>query len=182
MSLAREVLKAKKQEIVSQIADLRKGLRDIEAALEILDPPSGGEGKIVPGDRQTVNEAILWAVHNGNGTPAEIYNFITNEMSVETSKNSVSTRLSKMKNEGLLEHDGERWIVPLKTKAPDVDASEAFEELGPVTGRGRVFPATPPEGSIPSGSTDVQTLKAGVANVLAGMPSRKRELDDEIPF
>lgn len=179
MSLAKEVLKAKKQEIVSQIAELRKGLRDIEAALEILEPSATVESKAVTGGH-TVNQAILWAVHNGNGTPAEIYAFITNEMNVDTSKNSVSTRLSKMKNDGLLDHDGERWIIP-EGKGPDAPTPGPFEELGPV-GRGTGFPSSTPEGSIPSGSTVVQELKSGLANVAKTMPPRHRDLDDEIPF
>jgi hypothetical protein len=105
---------------------------------------------------------------------------VTNEMGVETSKNSVSTRLSKMKNDGLLDHDGEGWIVP-ETKGSGVPAPEPFDNSGPV-GRERGYPPSAPEGSIPSGSTDIRTLKAGLANVLATMPSRKQDSDDEIPF
>jgi transposase-like protein len=82
--------------------------------------------------------------------------------------------------EGLLDHDGEGWIVP-ETKGSGVPAPEPFDNSGPV-GRERGYPPSAPEGSIPSGSTDIRTLKAGLANVLATMPSRKQDWDDEIPF
>lgn len=177
MSFARDILKAKRQEMLAQISELRKGLREIDQALEILEPALGNEGRtVISVGSSTVNDAIIWAVSNGAGTPAEIYNFITNDLSMETSKNSVSTRLSKMKNEGLLDHDGEHWVLPKKAKGSDGGTSEPLSDQGPV-GRERGFPPTTPEGSIPSGSTASQKPAGDWDG-----PVHRRPLDEEIPF
>lgn len=56
--------------------------------------------------------------------------------------------------------------------APDAETSRADNEsTGPATGRGTGFPPTPPEGSIPSGSTPSNTS-----------PGWGDDLEDDIPF
>lgn len=172
---------------MARAAEIRKDIRDIDAALEIL----GGEGKTVAGvmyageatfrvevGPSPINNAILEAISLGNTTPAAIYEFITEQRQIDTSKNSVSTRLSKMKNDGLIDNDGQGWSVVKKEEGPGAKASEPSKpEMGPATGRGTVFPATPPEGSIPSGST--------ASRPFAPILDETREMkdsDDEIPF
>ncbi|MGY3328517.1 hypothetical protein ACVILI_001534 [Mesorhizobium sp. USDA 4775] len=186
MSIATEILKQKRQELLARAAEIRKDIRDIDAALEIL----GGEARTVAGTIYTgnanfsllpagpspINNAIIDAISQGATTPAAIYEFITEQRQIDTSKNSVSTRLSKMKNDGLIDNDGRGWTVVKKAEGSGAETPEPSNaELGPV-GRGTPFPGTHPEGSNPSGSTASQTPNLD----WDGTP--KRELDDEIPF
>ncbi|TIP04935.1 MAG: hypothetical protein E5X72_09655 [Mesorhizobium sp.] len=185
MSLAREILRQKKQELLAQVAELRKDIRELDAALELLGDVAGKAGSTVSPAGSVpspINAAILEAISQGNSTPEAIYLFVVHQMQVDTTKNSISTRLSKLKNDGLIENDGQGWTLVEKAKGSDAQTSEPFDELGPATGRERGYPPSAPEGSIPSGSTVARDLKAGLANVQGTMPSRLRDLDDEIPF
>ncbi|MER8645409.1 hypothetical protein [Mesorhizobium sp. M1252] len=189
MTLALDILKKKKQELLAQAAEIRKDIRELDAALELLEDAgkgAAGGGTFFPATvaagPSPINNAIIDAISQGNTTPATIFDFITEHRQIDTSKASVSTRLSKMKHEGLIDNDGQGWALVGKAEGPGAETPEPSNtELGPV-GRGTPYPGTHPEGSTPSGSTVVQNLKAGLANVQATMPSRSRELDDEIPF
>ncbi|RWO77593.1 hypothetical protein [Mesorhizobium sp.] len=184
MSLALDILKKKKLELLAQAADIRKGIREIDAALDVLGDPDAAKATAVSSGAgpSPINNAIIDAISQGNTTPATIFDFITEHRQIDTSKASVSTRLSKMKHEGLIDNDGQGWALVGKAEGSGAETPEPSNtELGPV-GRERGYPPSAPEGSIPSGSTVVQNLQAGVANVQATMPARSRELDDEIPF
>ncbi|RVD71395.1 MAG: hypothetical protein E5V62_14860 [Mesorhizobium sp.] len=186
MSLARDLLRQKKQELLAQVAEIRKDIRELDAALELLEgggkDAASSEGKFfsptVTAGPSPINAAILEAIKNGNGTPEAIYLFIRDHLQIDTTKNSVSTRLSKMKNDGLIDNDGQGWTVVQKAEGPGASTSEPSKpEMGPATGRGTVFPATPPEGSIPSGSTASRPF-----GPIFGESREMRDADDEIPF
>jgi hypothetical protein len=176
MSLAREILKQKKQELLAQAAEIRKGIRDLDAALEVLGEPETGKSAAIAGQSSPINAAILEAISHGNGTPESIYLFIRDQTSVETTKNSISTRLSKLKNDGLIDHDGQGWVLANKAEGSDAPTSEPSDKSGPV-GRERGYPPSAPEGSTPSGSTASYDL-----GDILGEKLRERSLDDEIPF
>lgn len=173
MSRAIEILKAEKQKMLGEIADLKKGVREIDVALAAI----GGTDAAVTASSSgqvgsPINDGIIEAIKNERGTPASIHEFLSRYLKIDTSKHSVSTRLSKMKNEGLIAHDGEKWVLPKKEGSDDKAPEPSDElELGPATGRGAGFPSNTPEGSIPSGSTASQDPGFG-----------HRNLDDEIPF
>ncbi|MBZ9870167.1 hypothetical protein LB542_04725 [Mesorhizobium sp. BR1-1-9] len=189
MSIAKEILKQKRQELLAQVAEIRKDIREIEAALEVL----GGETRTVAGTIYTgnanfsllpagaspINNAIIDAISQGNTTPAAIFDFITEQRQIDTSKNSVSTRLSKMKNDGLIDNDGQGWTVVKKAEGSGAEAPEPSNHpaLGPV-GRERGYPPSAPEGSNPSGSTASLSL----SDAIDAVRHRSPEPDDEIPF
>ncbi|MGN6536786.1 MAG: hypothetical protein ACTHKQ_13800 [Mesorhizobium sp.] len=178
MSRAIEILKAEKQRMLEEIADLRKGVREIDVALAAIsgsDAPAPSSGQA----GSPINDGIIEAIKNDMGTPAAIHSFLSRHLNIETSKHSVSTRLSKMKNEGLIAHDGEKWVLPKKQEGSEAQTSEPSFELGPDTGRERGFPPSAPEGSIPSGSTASRSLEDDIG--WEG-PIHRRPLDEEIPF
>lgn len=89
----------------------------------------------------------------------------------------VRTTLWRFAQRELLKNaDGLYWraITPdtENVTAPDARTSEADNFMGPATGRGTGFPPTPPEGSIPSGSTPPSDYK----------PWHVVPDDDDIPF
>lgn len=175
MSFAGDILRAKRQQLMGEVAEIRRSIRELDAALEVLGEAelgkNGGAASASP-----INAAIVDAISQGNSTPAQIFEFVTTQKDIDTSKNSISTRLSKMKNDGLIDHDGHGWVL-LKTEGSDASTSKPSSNMGPATGRGKGFPSNTPEGSIPSGSTTSHDL----ADLLEDK-SPRRPLDDEIPF
>lgn len=166
MSRAVEILRSERQRMLAEIGELRKGVREIDVALAAIlgDDAAGSNQPSSP-----INEGILAAIQNGRGTPASILAFLQQYRQVDTSKHSVSTRLQKMKADGIIAHDGEKWVLPQNQEGSDAPTSEPSNGSGPV-GRERGYPPSAPEGSIPSGSTASQS------------PHPSRDLDDEIPF
>ncbi|ESY83892.1 hypothetical protein X740_00595 [Mesorhizobium sp. LNHC221B00] len=185
MSLALDILKKKKQELLAQAAEIRKDIRELDAALELLeDAGKGASGggtffsATVTAGPSPINNAIIDAISQGNTTPATIFDFITEHRQIDTSKASVSTRLSKMKHEGLIDNDGQGWVVVGKAEGPGAETPEPSNtELGPV-GRERGYPPSAPEGSNPSGSTASLSLE----DAAEALRPKSRDLDDEIPF
>jgi hypothetical protein len=167
MSRAVEILKAEKLRMQTDIAELRRGIREIDTALAAIE---GVDGSAAASQQPSspINHGIIDAISNGCRTPSAIHSFLESR-GVDTSRQSVSTRLQRLKNDGLIAHDGERWTLP-KDEGPD-DESGPSDQLGPV-GRERGYPPSAPEGSIPSGSTASQSPSSGFS----------RDLDDEIPF
>jgi len=154
--------------MLAEVAVLRRGIKEIDTALAAISGDAAVVAPVQSGSR--INDSILEAVKSGAGTPAEIHEFLARHLSVETSKHSVSTRLSKLKNEGHLDHDGTRWVLPKKVEGPAAPTAEPPKQSGPVTGREGGYPPASPEGSIPSGST------------VSHRSAPSRELDDDIPF
>lgn len=175
----RDRASAELDRLQSEIKAVRYTLRSVEDAIAILT----GQPAVARPEGVTLKELVMEQVRaTADGmTPLEIANAITLS-GRETSNTSVSSILSRLKKDEAVYQKGDRWHAIKTDKAPDTSMSEAFEELGPATGRGTVFPATPPEGSIPSGSTDVQDLRAGLENVRRTLPTNPRDLDDDIPF
>lgn len=60
----------------------------------------------------SLDDAILKAVGSGQSTPVMILDYVTGKMSVETTINSVRTRVSRLKREGKLMRGKEGWSLP----------------------------------------------------------------------
>lgn len=118
--------------------EYRTKMADIMKALAALDAPPvtlrervrafGGntatEDLIAPaGDARSISDYIVEAVEAGYGTPLQVGQYLQS-VHVKTTNHSINTRLSKLKADGRIGHDGERW-VPVKNKAPETQASGA---------------------------------------------------------
>lgn len=112
--------------------DFEREMADIDAALKALDmqeiargdskalfraPADGGKRHENP---MPINEAIIQAVGNGNGTPPMVFGYLK-KIGVTTTINSVHVRLSKLKSLKKIGHDGTHW-VPLKKSGPDINS------------------------------------------------------------
>lgn len=109
-------------------------------------------------------------------TPKNVTTVLHTAGRQDVSGDYVRTTLWRMAQRGILKSEnGRYWRIESpaagNVAAPDAQTPRADNEsTGPDTGRGTGFPSTPPEGSIPSGSTFVQG--SGYAD----------DLDDDIPF
>lgn len=59
-----------------------------------------------------IDDAIVEAVSTGTNTPAKILDFLTEHLGIETTINSVRTRVSRLKNEGRLVRGERGWATP----------------------------------------------------------------------
>jgi hypothetical protein len=66
-----------------------------------------------------ISDAIVHAINNGVGTPQLIHSYLSEKMSINTTTNSVNTRLSKLKAAGKISHNGRRWL-PAKSSGPEL--------------------------------------------------------------
>ncbi|PWE31160.1 hypothetical protein DDZ14_14155 [Maritimibacter sp. 55A14] len=64
------------------------------------------------GPKMARDEAVIEAIKNGKRQPVAILDFIIRHLGIETTINSVRTRLSRLKNEGRIAHDSRGWIMP----------------------------------------------------------------------
>lgn len=124
MSVA-EMLYARKIELEAQKAAIEKDLEDLSLALaaigkaveqttHVLETTKAAKpNKSRPeGAPRTIDDAITIAVGNGARTPARILAYLKRELEVDTTINSVRTRVSKLKKEGKLVSTPLGWMIP----------------------------------------------------------------------
>lgn len=168
MSIALEILLEKKQEKQNQMATLRTEIKEIVIAIRLL------EGGMQPLSTQAsgaseINAAILVAVKNGCKTPSAIFEYLEKVSGISTTKNSINTRLNKMKGE-LLTNDSSGWSARRK-ETPDVDASGAPSTGGVLAGV--AIPNFDSAGSNPATSNEYHRDETYIGG---------DNIDDEIPF
>lgn len=123
----RDLLLSRQAELKASIAEVEAELAQIALALKAI---AGGEEIETQRDftnartspiaaatnvatlrhRMPVNDAIVLAVEAGNKTPTDILNYLRRELRVMTTINSVRSRVSSLKSDGRIAHDGTGWI------------------------------------------------------------------------
>jgi hypothetical protein len=63
-----------------------------------------------------VGDAIVLAVEAGNKSPTSVFDYLADELGVHTTLGSVRARLSPLKTEGRISHDGSGWVPVVKEK------------------------------------------------------------------
>ena len=85
-----------------------------------------------PKAKMKINDAIVEAVNSGRKNPRGIFDFIENQLGIDTTINSVRVRVSKLRIGGLIAKDAEGYAPIQKDKAPDEPTSEALKVAGEV--------------------------------------------------
>jgi hypothetical protein len=86
-----------------------------------------------------VNDAIILAVEAGNKTPVQILRYLKEKLGVDTTLNSVRSRVSPLGQQGLIGHDSSGWVPIKKIEALNGSAASASKAGGA---------ATPPNDSV----------------------------------
>lgn len=120
-----EMLRARKVELEAQKAAILKDLEDVEVALAAIlksgDVAAKAHAASVPskppaasyaGGNMPIDEAIIIAVRNRARTPAKILVYLKNDLGINTTINSVRTRVSRLKKDGKLVSTALGWMVP----------------------------------------------------------------------
>lgn len=113
----REVLTQRREELVAGQAAVEAELRDIDLALKAMNgAPVVAAAKPSITSRfqirhsMPVNDAIVQAVEAGRTTPLQILDYLQNTLDIQTTLNSVRSRVSPLKQEGKISHDGNGWV------------------------------------------------------------------------
>lgn len=131
MSNTLELLEAQKEELEKERARLDADINDIDAAIKAIRSRRGGAPsksstaprKTTPpkkttkrsktaGQKVSLDDAIVAAVGKAHTTPVMILDYVTDKLGVETTINSVRTRVSRLKREGLLARTKNGWSLP----------------------------------------------------------------------
>ena len=118
MNGALEILKRERDEASDQIRVLRVRIRDLEAAIAVLEvhPTQGRSGKPTGDLKQGVLNQ-LDAFGERGGTPKEISDAL-GQLGRPTSEPSISSTLSRLKNESKVVNRGGRWFAASVQEAP----------------------------------------------------------------
>lgn len=133
----RDMLLQRQKELKDSIASVQAELEDIDRALAAIGQPVRDIGQPKPEKvtravsssviqhKMPVNDAIVLAVEAGKKTPVNILAYLKDELDVHTTLNSVRSRVSPLKKEGRIAHDGDGWIPVEKNGAPSAGDADA---------------------------------------------------------
>lgn len=120
----RELLTQRREELKASIAAVEAELKDIDLALNAMSSaPSESVAKLSMVSRfqirhaMPVNEAIVKAVDAGRKTPVAILQYLQDDLNIQTTLNSVRSRVSPLKQEGKIAHDGKGWVPAQQRQA-----------------------------------------------------------------
>ncbi|MCF6304624.1 MAG: hypothetical protein L3J33_04580 [Rhodobacteraceae bacterium] len=116
-----QYLQTRKEEILKAIRDQQEELRDIDTALNAINSSHSKsdnrhsmlrQPKIRAPKALTIDEAVVEAVNNGRKKPMVIFDFVSSQLGIKTTINSVRTRLTKLKNDGKIAKSVDGWVMP----------------------------------------------------------------------
>ena len=117
-----EILETRRTELEAQKAVIDKELDDVLIALDAIAAKQKGAQKTLvpkpspPQHSMPIDEAIIIAVRNGNRTPAAVLGYLQRELHLQTTINSVRTRLSRLKRERKIVSTPFGWSLPMTMK------------------------------------------------------------------
>lgn len=131
-------LQDRRSELQIEIEVLGRELRHIEIALDAIAKAEGQDKGATSGQTMPIDDAVIEAVKNGVRSPAKILKFLEKHLGINTTINSVRTRVSRLKNDGRLARDERGWIMPsevrrqlpLNGNAPPDEGGADTEEVG----------------------------------------------------
>jgi hypothetical protein len=113
----RDILIQRQTELKASISAVEAELKDIDLALKAMgaskpesDKPVSMAARFQVRHSMPVNDAVIRAVEAGRKTPVLILDYIQKELGIQTTLNSVRSRVSPLKQEGKIGHDGTGWV------------------------------------------------------------------------
>ncbi len=110
MSRTTNILENRLAQVAAELEPLQTELREIQTALDAIRAQDISLSQ-VESSKLPINDAILEAIRNGQSKPADIHKFLADHLRVHTTRNSVNTRLSKLKKEGVIKSGENGWEV-----------------------------------------------------------------------
>lgn len=110
MNGAVEILKRERLQAQEEVKVLRARIRDLDSAISLLDATAASESSRPQGDLKQKVLSHLIAVAGGGATPSQIASAIT-AAGRQTSEQSVSSTLSRLKGEGKVRNASGSWFA-----------------------------------------------------------------------
>lgn len=120
-----KILEERKKAIAASIRRLNAELADVDVALEAISANRKVNHlhfytlpHVLSDDKSGMNRdmAILEAIMAGCNKPSVIFNYVESHLGIDTTINSVRTRLTKLKNAGEIANGSDGWIPLFETK------------------------------------------------------------------
>ncbi len=132
-----DLLQQRATELEKEFRFIKRQLEDTRKALKAIVPSStSGQQKhrSSPKNPMTVRQAIIEAIKSERVMPTEIFDFMSKQLGMSTSKNSINTQLNRMKKAGLVAHNGKHWTLPTapsvqKNSPPDAATSGGLNSV-----------------------------------------------------
>lgn len=115
-----DLIESAKRDAQAIIDEQKRLIAGYNKALTALKPSPAQEA--TPKTRNhsmNVGEAIVYAVEHGCTTPTQVLEYLETGLGITTTLNSVRARLSPLKKEGKIAHDGNGW-VPINKEVKDL--------------------------------------------------------------
>ena len=113
----RDILIQRQTELKASISAVEAELKDIDLALKAMGvskpesaKPASMADRFQVRHSMPVNDAVIRAVEAGRKTPVLILDYIQKELGIQTTLNSVRSRVSPLKQDGKIGHDGNGWV------------------------------------------------------------------------
>lgn len=113
-----------------------RAIAEIDAATSTImkarkAAPTSDEGSydVIPRANISIDDAILEAVATGLQTPAKILNFLASDLGIETTINSVRTRVSRLGAAGKLTRDQRGWVVADEAQVATIASNSSVDSL-----------------------------------------------------
>lgn len=113
----RDILNQRRDELKASVDAVEAEIKDIDCALKAMSAaPSESTDKPSMATRfqirhsMPVNDAVVKAVEAGRTTPVSILDYLQNVLGIQTTLNSVRSRVSPLKQDGKIAHNGDGWV------------------------------------------------------------------------
>jgi hypothetical protein len=112
-----EILKSRKVDLQRQVDALDREIKDVDVAIAAILKANDGREQAASSPQakhsMPVDDAIIRAVGAGMKTPTDILSYLERELGINTTINSIRTRVSRLKKNKKIGHDATGWL-PLK--------------------------------------------------------------------
>lgn len=107
-----EILVDRRKTALDQIAVLEQEITEIDRMLTLSPPPPPATAiTSIPLSRRSKEEQVIEAVKAGCHTPAQITEYLAKAIGKPINAGSIRTRLTRMKGEGKIRHEGKAWCL-----------------------------------------------------------------------
>ena len=127
MNGALEILRRERIQAQEQMKALRTRIRDLDSAISLLDASAANESQRPQGDLKQKVLAYLDGLDGDGATPSQIASALT-AAGRQTSDQSVSSTLSRLKNDGRVRNSNGQWFA-----ANEMNDSQSRESLDSAT-------------------------------------------------
>lgn len=126
MTTLREFIASRQSDIADQMAALKRESRELKIALAALGGDNPKPNVSAGSRRPTIKQMIVAVLGEfGGATSESIIGLVKENHDVDVPRSSMSPQLSRLKNDGVVEFDGQLWRLASESQPPDGNGADA---------------------------------------------------------